>query len=221
MNLMDTKPIISSDVFLAPNASLIGNVEVQQSASIWYGAVVRADTAPISIGAGASIGDRVVIRGATLIGPRATIEPSAVIDGAKIGEGAVVGAGAVLGQGCSLGVGSILRPGTFLPNGVSVNDGEIWQGAPAQFVANVDDEMRANIERKVEDTLQLASAHAAECGKTHEQIEAEKLRQQLMDQRTEDYNSHMGLLGKEEQIVETQARVIEADREEQRKVGAM
>jgi len=59
-----------------------------------------------------------------------------------------------------------------------------------------------------------------ETGKTHEQIEGEILRQQLLDERSEDYQSHTGLLGREMEIVETQARIVEEDRKAQAKIGA-
>lgn len=219
MNLQDSKPIISSDVFLAPSASLIGNVEVHPSASVWYGAVVRADTAPIQIGERASIGDRVVVRGPSSVGAAATVSPGAVIDGAALGDGCVIGPGAVVMPGSSIGAGAVVRAGSYVPEGITVADGEIWGGTPAARERAVTEEEKVEIEKNAQDVVALAGAHAVECGKTHEQIEAEKLRQTLLDERSDDYNSHLGLLGREREIVEVQARFIENDREEQRKVG--
>lgn len=220
MNLQLSKPIISTDVFLAPNASVIGNVEVQSSASVWYGAVVRGDTAPIELGERCSIGDRAVVRGATRVSPGATVEPGAVVDSANIGEGAVIGAGAVLAPGTVVGAGSVVRAGSFVAEGMRIGDHEVWEGSPAQKVGSVNAQERERMASVVEKIVSLASAHAVECGKTPEQIEAEKLRQELMEERSEDYNSHMGLLGREEEVAETQARLIEQDADEQRKAGA-
>lgn len=219
--MSDRKPIISSDVFLAPNASLIGNVEVQSSASVWYGAVIRADTAPISIGERASIGDRSVVRGASSIGAGTTILPGAVVEGAEIGENSVIGSGAVVMPGAVIGAFSVVRPGSFVPEGCSVPAGEIWAGTPAEKVDVVGESLKEEIVAGVEDMGRLASAHAVECGKTHEQIEAEKLRQALLEERSDDYNSHLGLLGKEREIVEVQAIRAEEEVEAQRKVGAL
>lgn len=219
MNLETNKPIISSDVFLAPNASIIGNVEIQSSASVWYGAVVRGDTAPIEIGERSSVGDRAVVRGASRVAQSALVGPGAIIDGADIGAGAVVGAGAVISKGVVIGAGSVVRPGSYLLQGVKVGEGEVWAGSPAQKIEMISDaEKQENLDH-IEHTVTLASAHSAECGKTHEQLEAEALRQMLTEERTEDYNSHLGVLGQEKEIVETQARLIEAEREEQRKIG--
>lgn len=219
MNLETSKPIISSDVFLAPNASVIGNVEVQTSASVWYGAVIRGDTAPVEIGERSSVGDRAVIRGASRVANSASVGPGAVIDGADVGSNTVIGAGTVLSPGVVIGSGSVVRPGSYLPYGVKVGENEVWAGTPAQKIDMLSEtEKQENLDR-VERTVTLASAHALECGKSHEQLEAEALRQTLMEERSGDYNSHLGLLGQEQDIVEKQARIIEAEREEQRKIG--
>lgn len=220
MNLETKKPIISADVFLAPNASVIGNVEVQSSASVWYGAVVRGDTAPVEIGERTCISDRAVVLGGSRVSSGALVGAGAVVDGADVGPGAMIGAGAVVSNGVVIGSGSVVRPGSFLPSGVAVGEGEIWAGSPAQKIEVLGDAEKAENVQLVERTVTLASAHSAECGKTFEQLEAEALRQGLMEERTDDYNSHVGIIGREEEMIEGQARLIEADREEQRKVGA-
>ncbi|KAI0566851.1 carbonic anhydrase gamma type [Gracilaria domingensis] len=220
MNLEDSKPIISAPAFIAPSASLVGNVELSPSSSVWYGAVLRADRAPILIGPRASIGDRAVVRGGSHVDADATVHPGAVIDSAQVGAYAVVGASAVVARGAIVAEQSVLRGGSFLPEGACTSPGELWSGSPAQCERALTQDEISAIASNVEDLVTLAGAHATECGKTHEQIEAEKLRQGLMEERSEDYNSHLGLLGKEKEIVETQATLIEQDREEQRKVGA-
>lgn len=181
---------------------------------------MRGDTAPIQIGERSSIGDRAVIRGHTSIGSSSTICSGAVVDGANIGPECMIGPGAVVMPGSTLGAGAMVRAGSFVPYGTSIGEGEIWAGSPATMQGMLDAEKRQEILQGVDDTVALAGAHAVECGKTHEQIEAEELRQKLMDERSEDYNSHLGLLGREREIVEVQARFVESDREEQRKVGA-
>lgn len=219
MNLETNKPIISADVFLAPNASVIGNVEVQSSASVWYGAVVRGDTAPIELGERSSIGDRAVVHGPSRIASDVTIGPGAVIDSAQVGAGAVISAGAILSPGVIIGAGAVVRPSSFIGPGVVTGDGEVWAGVPAQKIDTVSEAEKQKISENVERTVALASAHADECGKTHEQLEAEQLRQTLLEQRTEDYESHVGLLGREREMVDIQARLIEEEREAQRKAG--
>lgn len=219
MNLTTNKPVISSDVFIAPSASVIGNVELSPSSSVWYGAVIRADIAPVSIGSRATIADRAVIRSASRVGDAALISPGAVIDGADIGPGAMIGSGAIISSGVTIASGAIIRPASFVEQGVSIPANEVWAGVPARRIATVDDVERLSVQQDVSGYAALARAHADECGKTHEQIEAEALRQELMEERLEDYNSHMGLVGQEREVAEIQATFVEKDREEQRKVG--
>lgn len=219
MNLQDSKPIISSDVFLAPSASVIGNVELHPTSSVWYGAVVRADTAPITVGERASVQDRAVVHAPSVIGASATISAGAVVDAAAVGPASVIGPAAVVSKGAVVGAGSMVGPGSFVAPGTKIADGELWSGAPATKERALTAEEQQGMVQLAADHASLASAHATETGKTHEQIEAEKLRQELLDERSEDYNSHMGLIGREAEIVETQARLVEEDRRLQRQAG--
>lgn len=220
MNLVDSKPIISSDVFLAPNASVIGNVELSSSSSVWYGAVVRGDTAPITIGERAAVQDRAVVHASSRIGAAAIVSAGAVVDSAAVGSGALIGPTAVIGKGATIGAKSVVSAGSFVEPGCVVGEGELWSGVPAIRERMLTEGEMKEVEKIAEDVGTLASAHMVETGKTHEQIEAEKLRQELMDERSDDYNSHLGLLGKEKEIVEDQARFIEEDRRLQRQAGS-
>lgn len=219
MNLQDKKPIISSSVFLAPNATVIGNVELAPSSSVWYGAVLRGDTAPIQVSERANVQDRAVVHAPSAIGAGSSICAGAVVDGAAIGAGCVVGSGAIVSRGASVRDGAVVRAGAVVPPGTVIRENEVWAGVPAVREGVVDDEERAVLETMAGEFVQLADAHAVETGKTHAQIEAEALREGLLSERSEDYNSHMGLIGREEEIVETQARLVEEDRRLQRAAG--
>lgn len=220
MNLRDSKPIISSDVFLAPSATVIGNVELHASSSVWYGAVIRGDTGPITIGERAAVQDRAVIHAPSRVGAAATISCGAVVEAAAVGPNSVVGPTAVIAKGAVVGAGSIVAPGSYVAPGTEIADGELWSGVPAVRERTLSPQEQEAIKQASIDMANLASAHATEAGKTHEQIEAEKLRQELLDERSEDYNSHMGLIGKEAEIIETQARIVEEDRRLQRQSGS-
>jgi gamma-carbonic anhydrase len=218
MNLRQAKPIIGENVFLAPSASVIGNVELGASSSVWYGTVLRGDTDLISIGARTNVQDRAVLHvskpasGPTVIGASVSVGQGAVIHSATVSDEAMVGMGAVVLEGASVGKHALVAAGSVVAPGTSVGTGELWAGSPAVKIrALTADEIQVMI-ASAADYVTLASAHAAEAGKTHDQIEGEKLRRQLLDERSDDYNSHLGLLGKEQEIVETQARLIEANR---------
>jgi gamma-carbonic anhydrase len=219
MNLMDAKPIIGENVFLAPSASVIGRVELGASSSVWYGAVVRADVNTISIGARSNVQDRAVLyvtkspaSEPTVIGSAVSIGHGAVVHGATIADEAMIGMGAVVENGARVGKHALVAAGSVVPAKAVVGAGELWAGAPAAMVRKLTQEEIDAMIASAEDCVTLAGAHAEEAGKTHEQIEGEKLRRQLLDERSDDYNSHLGKLGQERELVEVQAQLIEKNR---------
>lgn len=101
------KPQIGDDVFIAPTAVLIGDVHVGAGASIWFGAVIRADNGPVIIGAGSSIQDNVTLHvrdgTVTSIGENVTIGHGAVLEGCQVRARSVVGMNAVVLPGAEIG----------------------------------------------------------------------------------------------------------------------
>lgn len=229
MNLKDSKPIIGTDVFVAPSASVIGQVELGASSSIWYGAVLRGDVNSISVGECSSIQDRTVLHASddssgavapTVIGANVTVGHGSVIKGATVGDESFIGTGVVVGNGSVISKGAMIAAGSNVAPDSVIGEGELWMGNPAQFSRKLTADESEAILAAARDNVSLAAAHNLEAGKTHEQIESEKLRQKLLDERSDDYNSHLGLLGKERELVETQARIIEGERQLQAKVGS-
>lgn len=218
MNLVDAKPIIGENVFLAPSASVIGNVKLGSSSSVWYGSVLRGDVNTISVGDRSNVQDRAVVYGVgptskpCVIGSSVTIGQSAVVHSAMIADEAMIGMGAVVMDGAKVMKHALVAAGSVVPENAVVGEGELWAGAPANMVRKLTTEEIDAIVASAEDYVSLAAAHAHEAGKSPDQIEAEKLRRQLLEERSDDYNSHLGLLGREEEIVETQARIIESHR---------
>ena len=122
------RPQVHPDAFVAPTATLIGDVTVESGASIWYGAVLRADICTIVVREGANVQDNSVLHagpGTTLVvGRDATIGHGCVVHCAEVGEQALVGNtstlldGAVVGPRALVAAGSVVTPGTELPGGV-------------------------------------------------------------------------------------------------------
>ncbi len=120
-------PTVHPSAFVAPTATLVGDVRVEAGASVWYGAVLRADFGSITIRAGANVQDGSVLHGgddpATEVGPGATIGHLCVVHGAVIGAEALVGNGATVQDGarigarCLIGAGAIVAPNTVVPDG--------------------------------------------------------------------------------------------------------
>jgi carbonic anhydrase/acetyltransferase-like protein (isoleucine patch superfamily) len=130
------RPKVDPDAYIAPTAVLIGEVEVEAGASVWFGAVLRADESAIRVGRGANIQDNAVIHCAknmpTVIEKNATIGHSAQLEGCVVEEGALVGMGATMLQGSRLGARSMLAAGAVLGEGAEVPAGHLAAGTPAE-----------------------------------------------------------------------------------------
>ena len=134
-------PVIHESAFIAPTATVVGDVRIEAGASIWYGAVVRGDTSYAVIGKGANIQDGAVVHGRAnmpaLIGEEASIAHNAVIHGATIGaraliaNGAQVLDGAVVGEGALVAAGSVVLAETVIPAGM------LAAGTPAQVKRSI------------------------------------------------------------------------------------
>ena len=129
------RPRVHPDAYIAPTAVLIGDVEVEAGASVWFGAVLRGDEALIKVGRGANIQDNAVVHCATnlptLIEQDATVGHSAQLEGCVVARGALVGMGAIMLQRSHLGAGSMLAAGAVLQEGMAVPPGHLAAGVPA------------------------------------------------------------------------------------------
>jgi carbonic anhydrase/acetyltransferase-like protein (isoleucine patch superfamily) len=134
--LAGKRPKVHPDAYIAPTAVLIGDVEVAANASVWFGAVLRGDEAPIKVGEGANVQDNVVLHVSadlpTIIKRDATVGHSAQLEGCVVEEGALVGMGATMLQRSRLGAGSVLAAGGVLREGQEVPPGYLAAGVPAE-----------------------------------------------------------------------------------------
>jgi carbonic anhydrase/acetyltransferase-like protein (isoleucine patch superfamily) len=126
---------VDPDAYIAPTAVLIGDVRVAKGASIWFGAVLRADEAAIEVGEGANVQDNAVIHCAenlpTVLEKDATVGHSAQLEGCTVERGALVGMGATMLQRSRLGAGSMLAAGAVLREGAEIPPGHLAAGVPA------------------------------------------------------------------------------------------
>lgn len=136
------RPQVHPEAYIAPTAVLIGDVHVAKSASIWFGAVLRADEAAIEIGEGANVQDNAVIHCAenlpTVLEKNASVGHSAQLEGCVVEQGAVVGMGATMLQRSRLGRGSMLAAGGVLQEGMQVPAGHMAAGVPATVKKQLD-----------------------------------------------------------------------------------
>lgn len=123
-------------VWVAPNATVVGDVTLGEHASVWYGAVVRGDAAVITIGANTNVQDNAVVHvspghpvrlgNGVTVGHAAIVHSCEVGDNSLIGMGAIVLDGARVGRDCIVGAGALVTQGTIIP------DGTVWFGSPAR-----------------------------------------------------------------------------------------
>lgn len=137
------RPQVDSQAFVAPTAVLIGDVQLGAGASVWFGAVLRGDSAPIAIGEGSNVQDNAVIHTAvgfpTLIGRRVTVGHGAVLEGCIVEDEALVGMGSIMLHGARLSTGAVLAAGAVLTEGTVVPPGQSAAGIPARVRGAVDE----------------------------------------------------------------------------------
>jgi len=127
-------PIVHPDAWIAPTATLIGDVTVEANASIWYGAVIRADFAPVVIREGANVQDNSVIHVAgdvCEVGRGATIGHLCVLHDCTIGDQAVIGNASVVLDGARVGVRTMVAANSTVPPGSEVPSEVVAMGSPA------------------------------------------------------------------------------------------
>jgi carbonic anhydrase/acetyltransferase-like protein (isoleucine patch superfamily) len=129
------RPVIADDAFVAPTATLIGDVTVESGASVWYGAVLRGDEGPIVIRENANVQDNSVLHCpptvTTEIGRGATVGHQCVVHGAVLEDEALVGNGTVVLDGARIGAGSLIAAHSLVQPGAVIPSGVLAAGSPA------------------------------------------------------------------------------------------
>ncbi len=142
-------PALHESVFVAWNAEVAGAVEAGRDASIWYGAVVRADLAPIRIGALTNIQDAAILHvvegGPCTLGEGVTVGHGAIVHACTVGDHSLVGMGAILLDGCEIGSESIVGAGALVTQGKKFPPRSMILGSPAKVVRSLTDEEVASL----------------------------------------------------------------------------
>ena len=138
------EPVVSPGAWIAPTATLVGDVRVEEEASIWYGAVIRADFGPIIIRRGANIQDGSVLHvdpGFPMtLGRMVSIGHKVMLHGCTIGDGSLIGINSVVMNGARIGKGSLIGANTLITEGKEIPDGVLVLGAPGKIVRSLTQE---------------------------------------------------------------------------------
>ncbi|OJX73857.1 gamma carbonic anhydrase family protein [Magnetospirillum sp. 64-120] len=140
-----TSPTIADDCFVAPNATVIGDVVIGSGTSVWFGVVIRGDVHEIRIGERTNIQDGTIIhvtegKLGTYIGSDITIGHGAVLHACTLEDGCFVGMGATILDGVVVESGAMVAAGAVVTPGKRVKKGELWSGNPAKLMRPLKDE---------------------------------------------------------------------------------
>jgi carbonic anhydrase/acetyltransferase-like protein (isoleucine patch superfamily) len=143
----------------------MGNVTLGAESSVWYGAVLRGDMAPIVIGSQTNIQDGTVAHVdedvPCLIGSRVGVGHRVILHGCTVADDCLIGMGSILLNGVSIGTGSVVAAGAVLPEGMQVPPRSLVMGLPARIVRPVDERLARRIEETWSHYVAQARAHRA------------------------------------------------------------
>lgn len=128
-----TKPIIKG-AFIAPTATVVGDVVLEKDVNVWYGAVIRGDAGAIRVGEGTNIQDVAVLHEGCLVGKGCTIGHGAIVHGCTVGDNCIIGMGAIVLNGAVLGEHCLVGAGAVVTGKTNAPAGSLILGNPAKVV---------------------------------------------------------------------------------------
>ena len=165
-SLGDRKPVLGRDAWVAPNATVIGDVILGDEASIWWNAVVRGDNDTITIGAGTNIQDGSVLHadeGVPLtLGDRVTVGHLVMLHGCTIGEESLIGIKSVILNRAVIGRHCIIGANSLIPEGKVIPDRSLVMGSPGKVVRQLSDEEVAKLRLAAQGYVDNARRYRAE-----------------------------------------------------------
>ena len=152
-------PVIGKDCFIAETATIIGDVVIGDGCSVWFGAVLRGDVAPIRLGDRVNVQDNAVIHGTferhdTVIGSDVSIGHGAIVHGAKIQDRVLVGMGAIVLDAAVVEHDTIIAAGAVLTGGKTAESHGVYAGTPAKRIKELSPEL-------ADDTIKRIASHYA------------------------------------------------------------
>ena len=145
-----------SKTYIAPNATVVGDVILGENVNIWYGAVLRGDSGTITLGEGTNVQDNAVIHEQTTLGKLCTVGHGAILHGCTVGDGCLIGMGAIVLDGAVLGDGCIVGAGALVTGKIQAEPGSMLLGNPAKVVKPVTEDQRRHSLENARHYIQLA-----------------------------------------------------------------
>lgn len=162
-NLGDVKPNIDGDVFVADTASVVGNVEIDEGVSIWYGTVIRGDIEKITIGKYSNIQDNTTVHTRkgipTKIGNYAVVGHNVVLHSCTIGDNCLIGMGAIILNGATIGDNCIIAAGSIITEGKDIPANSLVMGIPGKVIRTVTQKEIEGIKKNAISYNELSKKH--------------------------------------------------------------
>jgi len=142
----DKHPQMGENCFIAPNATIVGEVTMGNDCSVWFNAVIRGDVNKITLGNKVNVQDGAIIhctyqKCGTIIGNNVSIGHNAILHGCVINENVLVGMGAIIMDNAQIGSNSIIAAGAVVLENTIVEPGSIYAGVPAKKVKNISENL--------------------------------------------------------------------------------
>jgi carbonic anhydrase/acetyltransferase-like protein (isoleucine patch superfamily) len=156
-------PTMGTDCFIAPNATIVGDVEMGNHCSVWFNAVLRGDVNSIRLGNKVNVQDGAVIhctfeKTKTLVGNNVSIGHNAIVHGCVIEDNVLIGMGAIVMDNAHIGSNSIIAAGAVVLENTVVPPGSIYAGVPAKKVKDISkDKISGEIDRIAENYIKYSS----------------------------------------------------------------
>jgi carbonic anhydrase/acetyltransferase-like protein (isoleucine patch superfamily) len=156
---------VHPSAFVAPGAAIMGDVTIGQDASVWYGAVLRGDMAPIVIGSESNLQDGTIVHVdegmPCTVGRRVGVGHRVILHGCTVEDECLIGMGSILLNGVRIGTGSVVAAGAVIPEGMQVPPRSLVMGVPGRIVRPVDAALSERIAETWAHYVGQARAHRA------------------------------------------------------------
>jgi len=163
LRVNDKMPAIGADCFVAPNATIVGDVTIGQECSIWFNAVIRGDVHYIKMGNKVNVQDGAIIhctyqKNPTNIGNNVSIGHNAIVHGCTVHDNVLIGMGAIVMDRCIVHSNTIIAAGAVMLEGTIAEAGSIYAGVPAKKVKDIsEDKISGEIDRIANNYTKYAS----------------------------------------------------------------
>lgn len=158
----DRAPVVADSAWVAPGACLAGDVTLEDDASVWYGAVLRADNDRILIGTGTNLQDGCVVHVdpgfPAVLGTGVSVGHRAILHGCTIEDDVLVGMGAIVMNGAHIGANSVIAAGALVPEGVFIRPGSVVSGMPGRVCGETTEQQADVIKRNALEYTDAARA---------------------------------------------------------------